>query len=280
MSNALVVLSGGQDSTTALFMAKEAGYKIHAITFDYGQRHRMEITAAKHIALMANIDGHEILQIPNILRSTSPLVDHRQPLEQYDSAEQMDKVIGDRIELTFVPMRNALFLTIAANRAITLGCDTIWIGVCEADNANYPDCRKTFIVAMSVMIAEALGKTNAPVIMAPLLHVPKPASVLLALQCPGCYAALGYSHTAYDGSYPPSGRDHATVLRAHAFETAGVPDPLIVRAVLEGYLLSFPTTENYTQHVDRTNIAKADFEKSGVEHSLNMLEKSMRQLQE
>lgn len=248
----LVVLSGGQDSTTCLFWAKNrlaemehappGGHELHAVTFDYGQRHRLEIEAAKMVARMADVRSHEIIEVPNCLRSTSPLTSNNE-LERYESYEQMDKVIGNRVELTFVPMRNTLFLTIAANRAVALGCRALVTGVCEQDNANYPDCREDYILAMERAINRSLG-TNDFTIHAPLIHRTKAQSVKLAASLPGCMEALAYSHTSYDGLYPPTDMNHANVLRAKGFEEAGVPDPLVVRAWSEG-LMFLPTTRNY-----------------------------------
>ena len=243
MTSGLVILSGGQDSTTCLFWAKRYFSEVHAITFDYGQRHSREIGAARTVAKLAGVASHEVVAIGPILKSHSPLTDFKKPLEQYTSFEQMDAIIGDRIELTFVPMRNALFLVLAANRAVCLECHDLVTGVCEADNANYPDCREIFILTMQRSINDALGSSNFR-IHAPLLHLPKADSIKLALKLPGCYEALAFTHTAYDGSYPPTGRDHATVLRAHGFEEAGVSDPLIVRAWREG-LMKLPDTHNY-----------------------------------
>ncbi len=136
MRKALVILSGGQDSTTCLFWALQNFEEVHCITFDYGQRHRIEIDAACKVAQLAGCgDRHEIVTIPNILVSSSPLTSGNE-LEQYTDAESMDAIIGDRREKTFVPMRNALFLTIAANRAQALGITHIITGVGQMDNAN------------------------------------------------------------------------------------------------------------------------------------------------
>ena len=158
MSGAVVVLSGGQDSTTCLFWAKAQGFHpLHAITFDYGQRHGREIACAGVVAKRAQVASHQIIGIPDLLTSTSPLVDQEIALETYESFEHMERVIGDRIELTFVPMRNALFLTIAANRALALRCTDVVTGVCEEDNANYPDCRESFVLAQERATREALG---------------------------------------------------------------------------------------------------------------------------
>ena len=108
---AVVVFSGGQDSTTCLYWAIRMGYDIRAVTFDYGQRHRAEIDAAYQIARYAGVP-HEIIELPDVLDGTSPLVSDAQ-LEQYESHDSLP----GGLEKTFVPMRNQLFLTIAANRA-------------------------------------------------------------------------------------------------------------------------------------------------------------------
>ena len=237
---ALVVLSGGQDSTTCLFWAKRMFEEVHAVSFNYGQRHARELLAAARVAFLAGVNSHEIVDIGPILKGRSPLTDPAQPLEQYTDFESMDKTIGNRVELTFVPMRNALFLTLAANRAICLGEGTsIVTGVCEADNANYPDCRQSFINAQQWAINKALGLANDDArelhIRTPLISMTKAESIHFAQQV-GAYEALAWSHTAYDGQYPPLGKDHATILRAEGFRQAGLVDPLIARAAMEGKL--------------------------------------------
>lgn len=270
---ALVVLSGGQDSTTCLYLAREVGYQsISAISFDYGQRHRRELEAAETIVRLASVESHEIIRVDGLLKSTSPLVDHGAALEQYTDHTQMEQVIGDRVELTFVPMRNALFLTVAANRAVALGCKDVYIGVCQADNANYPDCTHSFLDWQQGAINAALGDPNRVHLSAPLLHMAKPDSVKLALKLPGCYVALAYSHTAYDGSYPPSGADHATVLRAHAFEVAGFPDPLIVRAWLEKRIPFLPHTNNYERHAEVLYSVSVQARQQVVQNIIALLE--------
>jgi 7-cyano-7-deazaguanine synthase len=249
MNHALVVLSGGQDSTTCLGWALANFDKVSTITFDYGQRHSIEVEAAGAVRRhfeekLGIVIDHELVVISaGVLRSTSPLVSGA-PLELYKDHDSMEAVIGDRVEKTFVPMRNALFLTIAANRAVAIGARHIVTGVCQADNANYPDCRLAFIEAQENTINEALGPGPGIVIDTPLMDLSKAASIKLALTLPHTYEALAFSHTAYDGKYPPTGSDHASILRAHGFEQAGVPDPLVVRAYREGRM-ALPATDNY-----------------------------------
>ncbi len=243
-SKAMVVLSGGQDSTTCLFWAKDRFDEVHAITFDYAQRHRREIDAAVKVAALAGVTSHSVVEVGPLLLSRSPLTNNAEELETYRSYEEMDAIIGDRVELTFVPMRNAFFLTLAANHAVAVGIFDLVTGVCQQDNANYPDCRQAFIDLQAATINEALGIKQFK-IHTPLMNLSKADSIRLAGTLPGAYDALAYSHTAYSGEYPPVTRDHATVLREQGFIEAGVPDPLIVRAWREG-LIALPQTENYS----------------------------------
>lgn len=249
---ALVVFSGGQDSTTCLYLALSLGYDIHTITFDYGQRHAVEINAAITILdKFAHIESSKqefIMLGQDILKSTSPLVSNNE-LEQYDDHNSLP----GGIEKTFVPMRNQLFLTIAANRAIAIGAEVIITGVCGEDSGGYPDCEAPFISLLEDTINQGtfgtrLNPTNGKAlrIITPLMKMTKAESVELAETLPGCMEALAYSHTSYDGQYPPIGHDHATLLRAKGFEEAGVPDPLVLRAFHEG-LMELPSTRNYAR---------------------------------
>lgn len=247
---ALVVLSGGQDSTTCLAWAIAQGYEVSAVTFNYNQRHSIELEAAVTIAKLAGVVSHEVISLGPILAGTSPLTNSAEELETYRDYASMDAIIGDRVEKTFVPMRNALFLTVAANRAVVQRADFLVTGVCEADNANYPDCRKTFISAQEWTINEALGfnekiaDPRAMRILTPLISMTKAESIKLMMDL-GAYEWLAFSHTAYDGTYPPVSKDHASVLRAQGFLEAGVPDPLVIRAWSEGRM-EIPTTSNYS----------------------------------
>lgn len=242
-SKALVVLSGGQDSTLCLHWALQQGFdEVRAVAFDYGQTHSIELD----MAVKQCADAHvklEVVQLGPILKGTSPLVSDA-PLEQYEDGD-----LPGGLEKTFVPMRNQLFLTIAANRAYVIGATNLITGVCQADSGGYPDCRQSFITALeaSINLGTFTGEpgTIKPLkIHTPLMDLTKAESIDMAMRIKGAYASWAYSHTAYDGAYPPLGFDHATVLRAQGFEEAGVPDPLILRAACEGSM-ELPDSSNY-----------------------------------
>lgn len=274
MTKTLVVLSGGQDSTTCLAWARSftPTDEVHAVTFNYNQRHSRELKAARDVAELVGVASHEFISLgAHVMKSTSPLTSQN-PLEKYESFESMDKIIGDRVELTFVPMRNALFLNIAANRAVALGCEVIITGVCQADNANYPDCRESFIRAQELAINQALGLETSPsklMIATPLMNLSKAGSIHMLLSMHNGYPLLAFTHTAYDGQYPPNGKDHASILRAHGFEEAGVPDPLVVRAWMEG-LMKLPGTPNYMHPTGQEKIDQLQYDIESMKLKLSM----------
>lgn len=246
-TKALVVLSGGQDSTTCLYWAKQFFEEVHAVTFNYGQRHVIELEAATIVAQMAKVSSHEIVEIGPILKGTSPLVNAEGELEQYADHGSLP----GGLEKTFVPMRNQLFLTLAANRAYCMGIKDLVTGVCQEDSGGYPDCRQQFIDRLQDACNTGTftgepGTLPNLTIHTPLMNLTKATSVHMANLLPGCMEALAYSHTSYDGQYPPVGHDHATLLRAKGFEEAGEPDPLVVRAYREG-LMDLPNTANYSK---------------------------------
>ena len=260
---ALVVLSGGQDSTVCLFWALREFDEVHTITFDYGQKHSIEINAAATVANMAGIpsERQHLVIVPGILAGRSPLTNPDVELEKYTDISQMDAIIQDRVELTFVPMRNALFLTLAANRAVCADIYDLVTGTCQADLANYPDCRQTFIWDTEKYISTALGMDRLGkrfTIHTPLMTMSKAETCKMALSLSHqilpreddiklyatCWDAMAFTHTSYDGKYPPTDNNHSNVLRAHGFEEANLPDPLVVRAYNEG-LMDLPSTANY-----------------------------------
>lgn len=228
MRKVMVVLSGGQDSTTCLFWAKEKFEEVHCITFNYGQKHSLELESAKKVSEMAQVSSHQIIDLPNVLKGRSPLTNPDVELETYANYDEMDSIIGNRVEKTFVPMRNAFFLTLASNYALEKDCYDLVTGVCQEDNANYPDCRQSFISQQEKTINEALGINNF-FIHTPLMYLSKSKIVELANSLKDCMSAIAYTHTCYKGVFPPCGQCHSCVLRAYGFDQAGIKDPLLLR---------------------------------------------------
>lgn len=245
MAKATVVFSGGQDSTTCLFWALQRYDEVAAVTFDYGQRHHTEIDSAIKIARRAGIKKHEVIKLsPATLRSASPLTSDNH-LEQYNEG-----ALPGGLENTFVPMRNQTFLTIAAAEAYRNGHVNLITGTCEEDFGGYPDCRRVFIDAIEAACNLGTftgedGSLPSLKILTPLMHLTKAQSVQLSISLGwDCWRALAYSHTAYDGAFPPTGNDHATLLRAKGFEEHGTPDPLILRAIIVAGM-DVPESDNY-----------------------------------
>jgi 7-cyano-7-deazaguanine synthase len=226
MSNALVVFSGGQDSTTCVYWAKQRFKTVHAVTFDYRQRHSLELESAKKIAQMAEV-AHEIIDLGSIFAGLSPLTDHSLPVETYGDAESIPGGVAN----TFVPGRNILFFSVAANRAYVNDCNTLVVGVSQQDFGGYPDCRHDFIAKMTAALASGLDRPFK--IEAPLMNRTKCETIELATVLPGCLEALAYSTTCYNGSYPPCQECNSCLLRQKGFDEANIKDPLLVRAAAE-----------------------------------------------
>ncbi len=221
MTGAVCLTSGGQDSTTCLFWAKQRFDPIVALAFDYGQRHRLELEAAQVICDLA---GVPLTVLPlMILRDLggSALIGSSDTIQASGGL--------DGLPNTFVPGRNLLFLTVAAALAYQRDMHHLIIGACETDYSGYPDCREQTLRALENTLQ--LGMDYAVQIHTPLMHLTKAQTVFLAQEV-GAMAALRYSHTCYEGRFPPCGVCPACQLRARGFTEAGVVDPLLQRAAV------------------------------------------------
>lgn len=226
---AVVLLSGGQDSTTCLFWALQRFDSVHCLSIHYGQKHEIEVTAAEKVVKIAQAAypdaaiSYEECSVGKVLLGTSPLVNNEKPLGKY---EQVEDLPGG-VEPTFVPGRNLLFLVLAANRAATIGATEIVTGVCQEDFGGYFDCRRVFIDAMEAALSQGMvGDDSSYKIHTPLMDLNKAQSVHLAAVMDGCFSALTWSHTCYDGQFPPCAKCHACHLRQRGFEDAGLEDPI------------------------------------------------------
>ncbi|MEK6793595.1 MAG: 7-cyano-7-deazaguanine synthase QueC [Spirochaetota bacterium] len=214
MGHALVVFSGGQDSTTCLGWAKNRAEKVDAITFSYGQRHAVELTAAKDIAALMNVPLKVvIIDFLSSLVTSALLSDGDIAAKHPDDAS---------LPASFVPNRNALFLTLAHAYAQTIHADTIVAGMCETDYSGYPDCRREFIDAMERSLS--LGSNKQIPIVTPLMYLTK-AETFKRAETEGVLdIVIAKSHTCYEGDRSMHdwgygcGQCPACVLRKNGFD--------------------------------------------------------------
>ncbi|MDA3960154.1 MAG: 7-cyano-7-deazaguanine synthase QueC [Planctomycetota bacterium] len=216
---AVVVLSGGQDSTICLAWAQRRFARVAAITFDYGQRHRVELGAAHAVAAAAQVMEHKVLRVSSL----AELGGNALTSDEAVTNELREK---DGLPNTFVPGRNLVFMTLAAAWAYQIGAAELVTGVCQTDFSGYPDCRAATMAALQTALREGMA---APfTIHTPLMDLSKAESVHLAQEV-DAMELLAYSHTCYNGAIPPCGTCPACELRAKGFAEAGVADPLLER---------------------------------------------------
>ena len=218
---AVVLLSGGLDSATLLGIAKGAGHDCFCLTFDYGQRHRRELDAASALARWAGA-SHEILSVALPWKG-SALLDETVRLPKDRSAQTM----AEGIPATYVPARNTIFLSFAASWAEVLGASFIYFGANAIDYSGYPDCRRGYLLAFQRMLALGTKRGvegKASEILAPLINKTKSDIVRL-----GIHLGVPYEQTwsCYEGKAFPCKRCDSCLLRAKAFQEAGVDDPLL-----------------------------------------------------
>jgi 7-cyano-7-deazaguanine synthase len=215
--SAVVLLSGGLDSMVCAGLAREAGFGVLALTVDYGQRHRVEIEAAKRIAeLLA--DRHIILPLDLRAFGGSALT---------DDIDVPKSGVGDSIPVTYVPARNTVFLSLALAWAEAAGARDLFVGVNALDYSGYPDCRPAFIEEferLARLATKAGDEGESFTIHAPLLHMTKAD---IAREAARLGLDAGMSHSCYDpgAGGEACGQCDACRLRAKGFEEAGLPDP-------------------------------------------------------
>ncbi len=221
--NAVVLLSGGLDSTTTLAIARDEGFAVHAMTFRYGQRHEAEIAAAHHIAQHFAVAKHVVVEFDLQLFGGSALTDQI-AVPKDRSLEAM----GSGIPVTYVPARNTIFLSFGLAWAEVLGAQDLFIGVNALDYSGYPDCRPEYIAAYQQMadLATAAGVEGRQklTIHTPLMHLTK-AQIIQRGRALG--VDYGMTVTCYDPAPTGEACGHcdACLLRLKGFAEAGLPDP-------------------------------------------------------
>jgi 7-cyano-7-deazaguanine synthase len=218
MKKAVVLVSGGLDSATTLAIAQEQDYACYALSFDYGQRHRSELDAARKVTKAAGVVEHKIITLNLDDIGGSALTDTTIAVPQQPT---------EGIPVTYVPARNTVFLALALGWAEVLGAEAIFIGVNAVDYSGYPDCRPEFIEAFAKLaqLATRAGVEGKPIqIETPLIHLSKAEIIQQGLR-------LGVDYANTISCYDPDaegracGRCDSCRLRAAGFEAAGVSDP-------------------------------------------------------
>jgi 7-cyano-7-deazaguanine synthase len=222
MIDAIVLLSGGIDSATALAMTRAAGRRCHALSFRYGQRHAIELEAAARVAAALGVDGHRIIDLDMRAIGGSALTADIAVPKDRSEAE-----IGGGIPVTYVPARNTIFVAYAIAVAEVTGASEIVLGVNVLDSSGYPDCRPEWLAAMQEVarLGTKAGVERRPFTMrAPLIKLSK-AEIIRAGVALG--VDYGLTHSCYDPdvSGAACGGCDSCQLRRRGFEDAGVPDP-------------------------------------------------------
>ena len=219
MSKAIILLSGGLDSTTVLAIAKEQNYDCYALSFDYGQKQRSELESSIAIAKKSNVIEHRIMKISLNDIGGSALTDKEISVPKFSDSND--------IPITYVPARNTIFLSFALAWAEVVDCQTIFIGVNALDYSGYPDCRPEFIEAFETMANLATKQSvegDKIQIKTPLINMTKAEIIKKGLSL-----GVDYSETTscYDANSlgEACGECDACVLRKNGFSSANVEDP-------------------------------------------------------
>ncbi len=224
MKKAVVLSSGGIDSTTAMAMAKDAGFEVYSLSFRYGQRHSVELECAKEVAAHLGAESHKIVDIDLRQFGGSALTDDI-AVPKHDTVEEIS---GEEIPITYVPARNTIFLSYAMAWAEVLKATAIYIGVTAVDFSGYPDCRPDFIHAFETManLATVTGRTGeAPMeIHTPLIELSK-GEIIRAGHDLGVDYGITISCYDPDDQGRSCGNCDSCLHRIKGFNEAGIPDP-------------------------------------------------------
>ena len=217
---AVVLLSGGLDSTVCMAVAKSKGLDVYPISFNYHQRHSIELECAKKVGAYYNVKKHLIIDTNMNEIGGSALTDKTIAVPEGDT-ERAD------IPVTYVPARNLIFLSYALGYAEVVGADAVYIGVKAVDYSGYPDCRPEFIQKFQELADYATKATAADhrqiKVMTPLQKLSKKDIVLLGTELK---APLEYTHSCYNGGEKACGSCDSCQLRLKGFAEAGIKDPV------------------------------------------------------
>lgn len=219
---AVVLLSGGLDSTVAAALAREQGFELHALSFDYGQRHARELRSAAEVARALGAVSHLVMRVPVGDYGASALTDANIAVP----TGRDEAAMGGDIPVTYVPARNIVFLSLALGLAEARDADAIFIGANALDYSGYPDCRPEFFAAFEEMarLGTKRGVEGRPVrVEVPLQHMTKADIVKEGLRVK---APLALTWSCYQGGEAACGVCDSCVLRLKGFREAGAKDPV------------------------------------------------------
>jgi 7-cyano-7-deazaguanine synthase len=222
MPKAVILLSGGLDSSTVLYQARQDGYSCYALSFDYQQRHQRELLAAQAIAAVAQVAAHQVMSFDLQRWGGSALTDRSINLPTNRNLDQMTA----EIPVTYVPARNTIFLSFALAYAETIAAERVYLGVNALDYSGYPDCRPDYIQAMQTVfnLGTKQGREGQPItIEAPLIQLRKTEIIQL-----GNHLGVPWADTwsCYSGAEQACGVCDSCQLRLAAFAELGLSDPL------------------------------------------------------
>lgn len=221
MKKAVILLSGGLDSSTCLALAQSKGFSCYGLSFAYGQRHSVELQAAQRIATHMNVARHQIVRLDTAFFGGSALTDQRIEVPEFQE--------GEAIPVTYVPARNTIFLSMALGFAESIGARDIFIGASSIDYSHYPDCRPEFIAAFQALanIATKAG------VEGDLFHIHAPLQYLNKVQTIELGLSLGVDYAMTISCYRANqageacGQCDSCTFRKRGFDKAGIKDPTL-----------------------------------------------------
>lgn len=222
MKRAVVLLSGGLDSTVAAAIAKERGFELHALSFDYGQRHKRELDSARAVAKALGAASHTVMTVPIAAYGGSALTDERIAVP----TGRDEAAMGADIPVTYVPARNIVFLSLALGLAEARDAEAVFIGANALDYSGYPDCRPEFFAAFEEVARRGTkrGVEGKPFsVQVPLQHMTKADIVREGLRLK---APLDLTWSCYQGGEKACGVCDSCALRLKGFREAGATDPV------------------------------------------------------
>lgn len=218
----VILLSGGLDSTTVLAVAKNSGFDCYPISFDYDQRHVIELIAAKKVAHFFNVSDHKIITLPKNFFGASALTDDSIQVPTYSRERATE------IPVTYVPARNTIFLSIALGYAESIGAHDIFLGASNVDYSGYPDCRPEYIAAfekLANLATKEAAEGNKMTIHAPLMYLSKAETIKLGIKNGVDYSMTVSCYQAGGTTGAACGVCDSCTYRKKGFAEAGISDP-------------------------------------------------------